>query len=148
MLSTWFVEKEGEWFTFLRDNTGTIDWRDRSANGIAAAATVTGPIATTLITFTNSIGNIISIGDIVYVGTTTPLKVGAVISVTSNSITVDASAIGATVPVAGNMILYYKNSIAESHGARGYYMEFTMTNDNTEAVELFSVGSSIMKSYP
>ena len=46
------------------------------------------------------------------------------------------------------MILYYKNSIAESHGARGYYMEFTMTNDDTSAVELFSVGSNVMKSYP
>ena len=81
-------------------------------------------------------------------GTTTPAEVGPVISVTSNSITVDASAVGASIPVAGNMILYYKNSIAESHGARGYYMEFTMTNNNTEAVELFSVGSSMMKSYP
>jgi len=27
-------------------------------------------------------------------------------------------------------------------------MEFTMTNDDVDAVELFSVGSSIMKSYP
>jgi hypothetical protein len=30
----------------------------------------------------------------------------------------------------------------------GYYMEFTLTNSNTSPVELFSVGSDIMKSYP
>tara|TARA_R110000751_G_scaffold289971_1_gene396310 strand:+ start:1076 stop:1831 length:756 start_codon:yes stop_codon:yes gene_type:complete len=148
MLDTYFEQKEGEWYSYIRSNAGTVDWKLRSANGLGSCLAVSGPAATTLITFTNPIGNIISIGDIVYVGTTTPAEVGPVISVTSNSITVDASAVGASIPVAGNMILYYKNSIAESHGARGYYMEFTMTNDNTAAVELFSVGSSVMKSYP
>ena len=147
MLETYFEQKEGEWYSYIRSNAGTVDWKLRSANGLGSCLVVSGT-TTPLMTFTNSIGNIISIGDIVYAGTTTPLIVGPVLSVTSNSITVDASDPGATVPVAGNMILYYKNSIAESHGARGYYMEFTMTNDNTAAVELFSVGSSVMKSYP
>tara|TARA_R110000824_G_scaffold293396_3_gene481741 strand:+ start:77 stop:829 length:753 start_codon:yes stop_codon:yes gene_type:complete len=147
MLETYFEQKEGEWYSYIRSNAGTVDWKLRSANGLGSCLVVSGT-TTPLMTFTNPIGNIISIGDIVYAGTTTPLIVGPVLSVTSNSITVDASDPGATVPVAGNMILYYKNSIAESHGARGYYMEFTMTNDNTAAVELFSVGSSVMKSYP
>jgi hypothetical protein len=67
---------------------------------------------------------------------------------TNKTVTVDASGAGATIPTTGKMILYYKNSVAESSGARGYYMEFTLSNDDTSAVELFSVGSSVMKSYP
>ena len=148
MLETYFEQKEGEWFSYIRSNAGTVDWKLRSANGLGGCATVSGAAATTLITFTNSIGSIVSIGDVVYTGTTTPAIVGDIVAVTNKSITVDASDPGATVPTAGDMILYYKNSVAESHGARGYFMEFTMTNDDTEAVELFSVGSSVMKSYP
>ena len=41
-----------------------------------------------------------------------------------------------------------KNSIAESHGILGHYAEFTLTNTNTVAVELFAVDSDIMKSFP
>ena len=158
MLSTWFVEKEGEWFTFLRDNTGTIDWRDRSANGIAAAATVTGPIATTLITFAVDVGSIMSIGDEVYIGGPPTVLAGTVIGivrssttsslgvVTPASITVDCSA--GTVPLPTDFIIFIKDAVAESHGARGYFMEFKLENSNTAAVELFSVGSSVMKSFP
>jgi hypothetical protein len=41
-----------------------------------------------------------------------------------------------------------KNAVAESYGARGYYMETTLTNTDTEAVELFAISSQIFKSYP
>jgi hypothetical protein len=74
--------------------------------------------------------------------------VGYVTSMTATTITVDASAAGAYIPVQGDFIVSYKNSVAESHGVLGYYMEFTLTNSNTSPVELFSVGSDIMKSYP
>ena len=43
--------------------------------------------------------------------------------------------------------MFIKNAVAESHGARGYYLEFKLENDSTDQVELFSVGSSVMKSY-
>jgi hypothetical protein len=148
MLETYFEQKEGEWYSYIRSNAATVDWKLRSGNGLGGCATVSGAPATKLITFSNSIGSIVSVGDIVYTGTTTPVIVGPILSMTSKSITVDASDPGATIPNDGDMILYYKNSIAESHGARGYFMEFTMTNDDVDAVELFSVGSSIMKSYP
>ena len=52
------------------------------------------------------------------------------------------------VPPLGDYITTIKNSVAESHGARGYFLNFTLENTNTNAIELFSVGSSIMKSYP
>ena len=154
MLDTYFEQKEGEWFSYIRNNAGAVDWKLRSASGLGIAASATGPANATVVTFSEPIGNVISINDIIYIATVTgintdePILSGPVTAVTSNSITVDASGAGATPPTAGKMILYYKNSVAESSGARGYYMEFTMTNDDTTPVELFSVGSSLMKSYP
>jgi len=154
MLDTYFEQKEGEWFSYIRNKSATVDWKLRTGSGLGVSSNVTGPANARVVTFTKDIGNIVSIGDIVYVATpsgsttNTPVLSGPITSLTSKTITVDASGAGATSPNTGDMILYYKNSIAESNGARGYYMEFTMTNDDTSAVELFSVGSNIMKSYP
>ena len=154
MLETYFEQKEGEWFSYIRNNAGDVDWKLRSASGLGISSATAGPANATVITFTKDIGNIISIGDIIYVATVTgsntdtPVISGPVTALTSKTVTVDASGAGATIPTTGKMILYYKNSVAESSGARGYYMEFTLSNDDTSAVELFSVGSSVMKSYP
>jgi len=69
--------------------------------------------------------------------------------VTPPSITIDTTApVAGAVPPAGDYISFAKNAVAESHGARGYFLNFTLTNNNTNAVELFSVGSSVMKSFP
>ena len=148
MLSTYFEQKEGEWFSYIRSNSGAVDWNLRSANGLATSNNITGTPAATVINFASPIGSILSIGDSIYAKTNPPEKVGEITSLTSSSITVDASAVGAYLPQNGDFILSYKDSVAESQGARGYYMEFTLTNGSTSAVELFSVGSDIMKSYP
>lgn len=171
MLSTYFEQKEGEWFTYLRENAGTVEWRARSANGIGACVSVTGPPNATVIEFAVDIGSILSIGDSMhwvvpvaptpgnpdpisgeptFGGTVTAIvrqsstSVGGV--VTPSSITVDCTA--GTVPSVGNFITAIKNSVAESHGARGYFLNFTLKNVNVNPVELFSVGGSVMKSYP
>tara|TARA_R100000808_G_scaffold24095_1_gene54661 strand:+ start:902 stop:1702 length:801 start_codon:yes stop_codon:yes gene_type:complete len=166
MLSTYFQQKEGEWFTFLRENTGTLNLKDRSVNGIGTANTVNGPVNAVVIEFTVDVGTIASIGDemywapatvfpapagtptlggvitnIVATSTTTPLGV-----TTPSSITVDCTT--GTPPAVGNFILFVKDPVAESHGARGYFMHFKLKNVNTSAVELFSVGSDVMKSFP
>ena len=69
MLSTYFQQKEGEWFTFLRENNGTINWKARSANGIGEAVTVVGPIPAVVVTFDVDIDSILSVGDVIYIGT-------------------------------------------------------------------------------
>ena len=154
MLETYFEQKEGEWYSYIRSKAGTVDWKLRSGNGLGNCINVSGPANATIITFEKPVGYIISIGDDIYSldvggGATNPLLAGSVTAITDKSITVSIdTATGGIVPSVGFFILYYKNSIAESHGARGYYMEFTMTNDDTTAVELFSVGSNVMKSYP
>ena len=82
------------------------------------------------------------------VATTAPILIGEIIAKSSTSITVNASPGGSTVPTVGQFIMFIKNAVAESHGARGYYLEFKLENNSTSPVELFAVGSSVMKSYP
>ena len=61
------------------------------------------------------------------------------------------NAIASSLPellISSLFLFYFKDVVAESHGARGYFMQFTLENTNTRAVELFAVGGSIMKSFP
>ncbi len=155
MLETYFVQKEGEWFSFLRTNAGTVNWQMRSANGVGVCTAVSGAAAATLIEFAGAIGSILNIGDNVYaatlaagVATTDPIFIGQVTAKTNTNIIVDTTVTGGSVPTVGQFIMFIKNAVAESHGARGYFLEFTLTNDSTSPVELFSVGSSVMKSFP
>ena len=155
MLETYFVQKEGEWFSFLRTNAGTVNWQMRSANGVGVCTAVSGAAGNMLIEFAGAIGSILNIGDNVYaatlasgVATTDPIFVGQVTFKTSTSITVDTTVPGGSTPTVGQFIMFIKNAVAESHGARGYYLEFKLENDSTDPVELFSVGSSVMKSFP
>ena len=175
MLSTYFEQKEGEWFTFLRENAGTVNWRARSANGIGQAIEVTGPTLSVVVTFDVDIDSILSVGDIIYVGTINqatnppsltqpPLFSGVVLDVvnqsttdaagvvTPSSITLNCTpplpVIPVNVPTVGEFVFFIKNAVAESHGARGYFLNFTLENTSDQAVELFSVGSSVMQSFP
>ena len=177
MLSTYFQQKEGEWFTFLRENDGNINFKQRSANGIGNAVTVIGPTDAVVVTFSVNIDSIISVGDRIYWQSTTAptptVEFAGVVTnvvnqsttsvagvVTPSSITIDT--IGpypavnpdttipfpGLVPSASDFIFFIKNAVAESHGARGYYLNFTLKNTNTAAVELFAVGGSVMQSFP
>ena len=155
MLETYFQEKEGEWFSYIRTNEGTVNWQMRSANGIGACIAVSGAANSTKIVFATPIGSILNIGDTAYgatlaagVATTEPFLIGEITAKLSTSITVDASSGGSTVPTIGQFVMFIKNAVAESNGARGYFLQFTLKNDSTDPVELFSVGSSVMKSYP
>jgi hypothetical protein len=149
MDKSYFEEKEGFYFTYIRRNTGTVDYKAMSTQGIgnASAVTLVGA-ATYRLDFTFDIGSIMSVGDLLYVvPSTTPLVSGQITALTSNSITI-VMVVGGTIPVAGNFIMFVKDAVAESYGARGYYMETTLTNTDTEAVELFAISSQIFKSYP
>lgn len=163
MLDTYFVQKEREWFTFLRENTSTINWSARSVNGIGTCSAVGGPPGAIVISFTSEIGSILSIGDFIYSATPGVFPVPAGVQIYNgqvtavdrvlNTITIDEgvndpAGTAGIAPVNLTFIMFLKNAQAESHGARGYFMQFTLENDSIDAVELFSVGSSVMKSYP
>jgi len=148
LLSSYFVQKETDWFSFLRADANTVNFNLRSANGIGDVVSVdsTDP-ALVVLTFNVQVGSIISNRDTVYFGNT-PTLGGTVAAHTSNTVTIDTTIPGGAVPPPGSFICYIKNSVAESHGVRGHYLEFTLTNSDTTPTELFAVKSSMFKSYP
>jgi hypothetical protein len=157
---SWFEKKEASYFAFVRNNS-IGEFSLRSLNGIGRSFQVTGG---TVIKFSInplvSIGNIISIGDLVYFfnpPSNTPLLAGQVTDVTVdypnnlNQITITTVVTGAvTVPIntQNAYFLYVKNSVAESHGVLGHYCEITLQNVFNTKIELFSVESNVMKSFP
>jgi hypothetical protein len=152
----WFELKEGNWFAYIRRNDigspviSSNDLRMRSVQGVGTVSSVnsTNPAAVVL-TFTFNIGTIISVGDTMYNNNAgTVVKVGDIVGTTGNTITVNTTVAGGSIPSANDFMLYIKNSIAESYGASGYYMQFEITNDSQARTEIFSISSSIFKSYP
>ena len=149
-----FEQKEGEWFAYIRHNTGVTNFSLRYSNGLGNIASVSGPTNALVCTFSNNIGNIITNGATAYTlaPNSSPSLAGQVTDVvksgSSGTVTLDTTIAGATAPVAGQFLMFVNNTIAESYGMRGYYMEFTLVNDDTTPVELFAVGSSVMKSFP
>ena len=167
----YFVEKESNWFAFLRNQgAANIDtaleaaqeFPLRSANGIGncLTATVVGEVTTFAFPLTLPIGSIPSIGDSIYYGVPAavinPVYLGQITSINVdipsliNTIVVqqDVAGGGDLPSVDVNYVMSTKNLVAESHGILGHYGVFTLTNINTGPVELFAVKSEVMKSYP
>jgi hypothetical protein len=162
----YYEKKEQAYFAFIRNTGQTFaspanenQYALRSLNGIATSQNiqVDFPLnGQTQVSFATTIliGSIISIGDMLYFGTT-PQLLGQVVSVNVdipngiNNIIVDYNIGGAATPTTSTeFILYIKNSVAESHGILGHYAVFSLINNNTSKVELFAVESEVMKSFP
>ena len=140
----YFQEKEGSYFAYIRTQDEP-NFKMRSVNGIGKAINVQTNGATSVISFSQNISSIPSIGDWVYRGTT-PERIGTITAIGAKELTIDTTSYSA--PVTNDFIFIVKDPVAESHGLRGYYMEFTLENTDTTATELFAVGSDILKSYP
>lgn len=139
---TYFLDKEGTWFAHIRRNPSSIDLRAISTQGIGEVLSFVG----LTINFSFNIGTSISQGDDVYIIVAGVLTlVGPVASHTDDSITLVSAAV---TPAPGDIVVYVKDSTAESYGARGYYMEATLRNDSTSAVEIFNVNVNTFKSNP
>jgi len=154
MLDTYFEQKEGEWFSYIRNKETTLDFKLRSANGIGNLADIILPgIANTIqIGFNVDIGSIISYGDQIYFQSgTNNVLVGKVTNIfqATNKLHVEYTGLLPVIAL-GSFIFYYKNPVVESNGARGYFLQFEieLPLTVTTPVELFSVGSSIMQSFP
>jgi len=153
--SSFFEKKEASYFAFIRNNSqGQLALR--SVNGIGDSLTVTGGNTVNFsINPLIDIGGIISIGDYIYFDAAALNWAGIVQNVIVNypaginQIIIDTSPVG-TVPITSNVnyFLYIKNSVAESHGVLGHYMTFTMQNYSGSKIELFTVNSEVMKSFP
>lgn len=150
MPASYFVLKEGAYFAYIRRIEGSDNLELRSAQGIGtfSVTTGTGPAPITL-TFNFSIDSILSVGDIAYYNNAGVIEeIGTItsISVDRKTITISNPLILTAVPP--SYILYVKNSVAESYGTLGYFLQFKLTNNNTQSVELFTVDSDVFKSNP
>jgi hypothetical protein len=149
MEASYFELKEGDYFTYIRRNPDTIDLKAMSTQGIGSASSVTLISAGNYrINFTFDIGTTVSIGDTIYIGAVGGLTISGIVTAhNATSVTINI-VVGGTVPVAGNFIVFVKNAVAESYGARGYYMQVLLENTSSTAVELFAISSQVFKSYP
>jgi hypothetical protein len=149
MEASYFELKEGDYFTYIRRNPDTVDLKAMSTQGIGSASAVTLISAGNYrIDFTFDIGSTISIGDTIYIGAVGGLTISGVVTAhNATSVTINM-VVGGTVPVAGNFIVFVKNAVAESYGARGYFMSVLLENTSSAAVELFAISSQVFKSYP
>lgn len=154
MDSTYFEKKEGSWFSFIRRIQDTQDFSQRSTQGIGVFASTTGTSPGTInIVFNIKINNIINHGDTAfYKDGSTIKKIGPITDISADRKTIEIDASDLTPPLSsvpsGSYIFTTKNTVAESYGATGYYMEFKLTNNSTTSVELFTVDSDVFKSFP
>ena len=148
--SSYFSLKEGSYFSFIRYNQSQENLNLRSTQGIGTCKAVTGSVSSAplLIEFSFSVDSILNIGSTAY-----KIVAGEIVILGQvTSISEDRKIVSILNPVAnaigGDSIVYLKDAVAESYGMLGYYLQFTLTNTNTSATELFAVNSQVFKSYP
>ena len=149
-----FELKEGSYFSYIRRSDGNSNFALRSTQGIGYAVSTTGASPGTItLTFNFAMGSIISVNDVaIFVTPSATTAIGPITAISEDRKTltvnaVDLLPVGTAVP-ANSYILYVKNAVAESYGTLGYYLEFTLTNSSTQAIELFSIDSDVFKSFP
>lgn len=169
VLNTWLEEKEGSYYAFIRTNESNTPAPSsayvlRSLSGIGTSSTFTVAGTTTEIDFSISplveIGSMISIGDFLYYAVSpafnTPVLAGRVTNIIVdykngiNRIEIANNIVGAQpiTGVAPYFFMYIKPIDAEKHGILGHYCVFDIVNGSSAKVELFMLGSEVMKSYP
>lgn len=163
-LSSYFEKKEASYFSFIR-NSGTVpaspsEYALRSVNGIGRSASIVSTVpSAVVVNYAVAIGSIVSIGDYLYYALpptySSPVLFGQITDINIdlkagiNQLIVDTTVPGGSIPLIQTpYTMYIKNSVAESHGLLGHYCVFTLTNTNTNKIELFSLESEVMKSYP
>lgn len=140
--SSWYDLKEGVWYAYIRRNANDNNLSMISTQGVGNVASV----ASNVISFNFSIGSIISDGDKLYSIINGNLTfVGNIVSHSENTITTDGSGLS---PATNTFLVYQKNAVAESYPTLGTYLKVEFINSDTSYTELFSVSSSIFKSYP
>ena len=158
--ANWFEKKEQSYFAFVR-NSGTSpasigEYSLRSMNGVGKSSSVSGNTINFPMEY--KINNIMSIGDMLYFAEppyTSPQLAGQVTAINRNpqqgvnSIEIDLGTTGAVpIPIQDAFFLFIKNAVSESHGVLGHYCVFDIENTSTEPINLFVLGSEVMKSYP
>ena len=137
-----FVNKEDEWYAYIRRAEDTSDYSSLAVQGIGSTL---GVISTNTISFSQKVNGSLSNGDSIYkVDGNNLILLGKVQSHNDTSITLVS--LDSSVNI-GDFIIFSKNARAEASMIRGYYMLVKMINNSTDKVELFAVNSEVFKSY-
>lgn len=142
--ASYYVLKEGNYYSYIRRDANSIDLKATSTQGVGLLGSYNPGTQTLSFTFTISAD--ISAGDKVYVSDGTSLSLSGTVGSFSGSDIVLSTVTSAPSP--GDMIVVVKDSTAESYGARGYYMEVEISNSSTAPVEIFSISSELSRSMP
>lgn len=164
---SWFEKKESSYFSFIRNVYGDqspisaqVNFRNLSGIGNSVSVGIGLPsIAINfsinpLVTFSS-----LSVGDYMLFYENTEVKVAGVVSAININyplginqiiVTQAVTPFGNSVLIPGNVnyFLYAKNFESESQGILGHYSTFTLTNYSNGAVQLFTIGAEVMKSFP
>jgi hypothetical protein len=122
--------KEGTWYAYIRRNPNDNNLSMISAQGVGNVTTY----ASNVLTFAFNIGDIVSVGDSLYILNGPNIQFSGVITSHTNT-TITINRTGA-IPIPGSFILYIKSSVAESTATRGTYLEVEFTNNDTEYTEM------------
>ncbi len=146
-----FVKKEGEYFSNIKTTTLSdfSETNNRGTQGIGFCTVRSREGDTFTVTFANEINNMISIGDLIIAyneGTGDQNKVGTVTSVSGKSMEVYRYDVFSAVEV-GDFVLFSKPVSIESYGLKGYYMKYTLSKTSQVPSSVFSIGTSLFKSY-
>jgi hypothetical protein len=133
--------KEGTWYAYIRRNPNDNNLSMISAQGVGNVTTY----ASNVLTFAFNIGDIVSVGDSLYILNGPNIQFSGVITNHTNT-TITINRTGA-IPIPGSFILYIKSSVAESTATRGTYLEVEFTNNDTEYTEMYMATSDVFKSY-
>ena len=134
-----YVEKEGGWYAYIRANSATSNSNNLLSTQGVGNTSPTSPAGLTA-TFPFVISTRLGVGDRVFFNN---IFKGTIVSATTTTITIT----GTAFPGGTGYVYIVKNSIAESFGLRGYYIQVELSVSSTSEVELFSVSSSLFKSY-
>jgi hypothetical protein len=148
MLKDQFVNKEGEFYSYIRRPQNDVDYELLSTQGVGVVSQVVSNTIAIAGEMTNVNVKDIAYGGVINGTQITPFIIGEISSVTPTSITVVS---GSTLPAAGNYLFVVKQSSVESYGARGYYLNLKLSLSGPEATsdhELFAIKSSLFKSFP
>lgn len=146
-----FVKKEGEYFSNISTATATgyAGMENRATQGIGFCSFRSRDGGTFTVTFAHDINKMISIGDFIIAydeGEGEQNYLGTVTGVIGNTMEVWRYDVNSAVEV-GNFISFSKPVSVESYGLKGYYMKYTLTTSSQLPSSLFSIGTSLFKSY-
>ena len=162
MAATDYEKKEGNWYTYIRRNEDNIDPTYLSVQGVGkyseaiiGTGFITIVVNGNLLNYVNQKTDGEESGDLLYKydSSNNKILIGQVdfmvYDTINNNTIITYVAFGGTLllPTDQEFIFAVKNSQAESYGLRGAYMDVTLTNTESEEVELLAVASEVFKSY-